>query len=77
MSLLLAIFWPYVLWASLLLFIVFLVNEINFLRETRRIDPALIAFAPILLYLRGITAAAGAGIKIGKMLVAKKGRQGS
>jgi glycosyltransferase involved in cell wall biosynthesis len=69
LSIIAACIWPSVfIWVALLLLVLFLFNEREFIVKASR-DLPLVISAPVLLYLRGMVGALGAGVHIGKILL--------
>ena len=64
LSLLVFIFWTKTLWLFLIFIFFFLLNEVSFLRKVYQLDSSIFWVCPFYLYLRGIAAAFGAGVKL-------------
>jgi len=71
-SILISLLWPSALWATGVILLLFLINETGFLLKLNRFDSKLLPIAPLYLYLRGLTAAFGAVVKMGGLLTQRK-----
>lgn len=64
-------FWTPIVWALLICVILFILNELNFLKETACRDVNILFVVPFLLFLRGLSAAYGAFVKIFELILQK------
>ena len=67
--------WQPFLWVTVLLLMLFLLNEATFLKAVARTDARLLPLAPFYLYLRGLAVAAGVGAKVVEGLLGKLSRE--
>lgn len=74
-SFLLAFLWPGAVWLFALLVVLFVANELNFILYAHKRQPNLLPVVPMFLYLRGLAAATGAGVKMAELMFAQKGKQ--
>jgi cellulose synthase/poly-beta-1,6-N-acetylglucosamine synthase-like glycosyltransferase len=67
--LMISFLYPATIWLTMIIFVLFLVNETGFLAQVYRRDFKLFLISPLLLFLRGFAAAIGAAAKMSEMLI--------